>query len=83
MNETENVISYIQDLCDDDTMPKNIKQKLFEFIEVLKNKEELTIKIDKILCDLEEISNDVNIPSFVRTQLWNISSMLESLASNI
>ena len=28
--------------------------------------------------ELDEISDDPNIPSFIRTQIWNIVSLLES-----
>ena len=82
MTEIKDVVAYVEDLQADETIPKNLRQKLNEFVDVLKSGEELSIKIDKILFDLEDICNDINIPSFVRTQLWSISSMLEAVNVN-
>lgn len=82
MAEIEDIVSYIQELQEDETVPRNVKQKLMQIAETLKSDSgEISIKIDKMLYDLEELSNDINIPSFVRTQVWNICSMLESMNS--
>ena len=34
---------------------------------------------DKALQELDEISDDPNIPSFTRTQIWNIVSILSMM----
>ena len=35
--------------------------------------------IDKVLNELEEISNDTNISPHLRTQMWNLISSLEGV----
>ncbi|MBU0461926.1 MAG: UPF0147 family protein, partial [Nanoarchaeota archaeon] len=39
--------------------------------------EELSIRINKALSELDEISDDTNLQAYTRTQIWNIASMLE------
>ncbi|MBW3015221.1 UPF0147 family protein [Candidatus Woesearchaeota archaeon] len=73
------IIDLMQDLSEDPTVPRNIKNKILELIETLKEDVELSIKINKVLSELDEISDDSNLQAFTRTQLWNIVSMLEKL----
>jgi uncharacterized protein len=81
MTELKDVIGTIREMLDDPALQKNIKQKLDKVVQELNNSDPKTLKlkIDKCINDMEEISNDANIQSFVRTQVWGIVSMLESL----
>jgi len=80
MSSTENlnkVIVALKDIESDSTVPKNVKAKITSIIKILEDKGEISIKVSKVLNEIEQISEDVNIPSFTRTQLFQISSMLE------
>lgn len=77
MVNLDGIISTLEELAEDTTVQKNIKSKLESIIGVLKGEEELCIKINKVLNDLDEISNDNNIHTYTRTQIWNVVSMLE------
>jgi uncharacterized protein (UPF0147 family) len=81
MTEVQGVIETIKEMLDDPTLQKNIKQKLERVIAELNtaDKKTLKLKVDKCIDELEEVSNDSNTQSFVRTQVWGIVSMLESL----
>ena len=81
MNEKAlaSIIDTIEDLTKDDTIPRNVKGKLNEILQSLKSSQELSIKINKALDDLDEISSDSNLQAYTRTQIWNIASLLESL----
>lgn len=78
MDKLANVIDAINEVLEDNTLPKNVKEKLNNILTHLKNNSELSLKLDKALHDLESISEDSNIQTYTRTQLWNIVSMLES-----
>lgn len=79
-DEVAEIISLLEDLQQDNTVPRNVKTKLNEMKNSLENESgELSLKVNKILSDVEEIANDINIPMFVRTQIWSLTSMLESL----
>ena len=75
----DEIIGVIEDMLDDNTVPKNVKRKLEVSLEILNSKDEMSVKINKVLSELEELSEDSNMQSYTRTQLWNIVSMLEML----
>ena len=82
MNEQlEEVVEFISELEDDHNVPRNIKAKLADIMKRLKSasQQELSLTINKLLCDLDDISNDANLDSFTRQQIWSISSMLEAI----
>ncbi len=76
----EQVFEVMEDLQEDTTVSKNIRNKISLMQSELKDcrQDRLSLTINKILSDLEDLSSDVNIPPFVRTQFWHISSLLES-----
>lgn len=79
MAEIKDIIEVIKEMQDDNTVPKNVKGKLIEIETMLVSEEENSIQINKAVDMLVDISDDVNLQPFVRTRIWNIVSMLESL----
>ncbi len=76
----ESIIPLIEQIAADRTVPRNIRTKCDESVEILKKEEEATdIKINTVTSIMDEISNDPNIPMYTRTQVWNIVSALESM----
>ena len=73
------ITEYLKELEEDNTIPKNVRTKITGIINILTGSEELNIKINKALDDLEEISNDTNMQSYTRTQIWNVTSLLENI----
>jgi len=76
-----NIIEALQELSNDSTVPRNIKVKVENVINILKDDKEPdnNIKVNKALSELDEISDDTNIQTFTRAQIWNIASMLERI----
>ncbi len=66
-------------LKEDNAVPKNVRLKIENIIEVLNGKTEVQIKVSKVLNELEEIADDVNLESYTRTQVWNVVSALEKI----
>ena len=64
-------------MLEDNPMPKNIRAKIDKTIELLQKDEEHKTKISKAMHELEDISNDTNMQSDTRTQIFNIISVLE------
>ncbi len=75
----ENAIEKVNELKEDSMTPKGLKEKLDEIVNILKKDEEDTIKINKALDVLDDISTENNIQPYIRTQIWNIVSILESI----
>ena len=79
ISELDAVMSSLSEIKDDVTVPRNVRTKTESIINALKEDTELSIKINKTLNDLDEISNDVNLQPYTRTQIWNAISLLEKL----
>jgi len=78
--DKETVIQALSQIKDDRTVPKNIRTSCEDCIKDLQNnEEELSVRLNSCISTLDEVSNDPNIPSYTRTQIWNIVSMLEAI----
>jgi len=79
--QLQNIVDALEELANDNTVPRNIKSKVEGVITLLKedNGQDMSIKINKALSELDEISDDTNLQSYTRTQIWNIASMLEMI----
>jgi len=75
----EGIVEVLEELMDDNTVPRNVKNKISEAVSALKEKAELSLRTNKALNILDDISDDNNIQAYTRTQIWNIVSTLESL----
>jgi uncharacterized protein (UPF0147 family) len=82
MNEDiTDIVEFIEELTDDGNVPRNVKTKLLEISKQLKSAttENLSLTVNKLLADLDDISSDANLDSFTRQQIWSITSMLEAV----
>jgi uncharacterized protein len=80
--QCEEIIQALTNLKEDEGVPKNVRSKIDLIISDLKDdkiESDLSMKVGKSLHNLDEISEDLNLPPFIRTQIWNVSSMLEKL----
>ncbi len=77
----QNVIEALRELANDNTVPRNIKSKVEEVMTILKAEdgEDISIKVNKVLSIIDEISDDTNLQAYTRTQIWNIASLLEMI----
>ncbi len=74
------IIQALQELEEDSTIPKNIKLKIVDTISLLHEETDMSIKVSRALQTLEDLTDDVNIEAFTRSQIFNIVSMLELLS---
>ncbi|MBI4738674.1 UPF0147 family protein [Candidatus Woesearchaeota archaeon] len=73
------IIEALRELTQDSTVPRNIKMKVESVIQLLSENADLSIRVNKALGELDEISDDTNLQAYTRTQIWNITSMLEMI----
>jgi uncharacterized protein (UPF0147 family) len=78
-NDLQPIIDVMTEFLEDPSVPKNVKAKIQVIVTDLKSDSELSIKVNRSLQKLEEISEDANLQAFNRTQVWNIISLLESV----
>ena len=79
MSEVDIIISSLSEVQDDSTVPRNVRLQVQGIVVSLKDATEMSIKVNKALNKLDEISGDVNLQAYTRTQIWNIMSVLEKL----
>lgn len=78
-DDMKEIVDYLSELLSDHSVPRNIKMKIEEVVTFLNNTTDRSLKVNKALSILEEISDDNNIQTYTRTQIWNAVSMLEAL----
>lgn len=74
----EQIIPLLRQIADDRTVPRNIRTKCEESIQILSGAQDKAVKINTVISSLDEVTNDPNIPMYTRTVVWNIVSLLEA-----
>ena len=63
--------------------PKTIKKTITDLIAELNSQEYgLSVRAANAISMLDDITQDPNMPSYVRTQLWQVVSKLEGIREN-
>ncbi len=73
------IISLMKELEQDTGIPSNTKEKIVNSINTLNQDIDVSVKASKVIHEMGEVSQNNNIESYTRTQLWNIVSLLEKL----
>jgi len=79
MTTTDEVITLLNEICEDMSSAKNLKEKIQKIVNILKSDEDLSMKINKASQGLDEISSNSDLDSYCRTQLLGIVSALETV----
>ena len=84
MENLNELIEIINELSEDSSVPRNVKDKLKSINTILTDESrEKNISINKAKDILADLSEDQNLQTFSRTQLWNISNMLEEISPKV
>lgn len=79
MPEIQEVIELLCQIEEDHSVPKNIRCRIKSAIDVLSENESLPgVRTSKALEELEAASDETNLPTYTRTQIWQVVSLLES-----
>ncbi|RZD31623.1 MAG: hypothetical protein CXT77_01905 [uncultured DHVE6 group euryarchaeote] len=80
MTNLTEAIELIDEICEEQGMPKNIKTILIEVKGSLQdNSRDVRLILDEAKDKISNLSEDPNLQSFSRTQIWNLSSALEEV----
>ena len=80
LERMRNVVEILNQIEEDFSVPKNIRVKIRCLVTSLNEQDKsIGIRIDRSLQELDEISDDPNLSSFTRMQIWNVVSVLESM----
>ncbi len=73
------IIEALTEMQNDSSVPRNVKSGITQTIEALKQDADQSIRINKALNKLEELTEDVNMQPYTRTQIFNVVSLLEMI----
>ncbi|MCH7552150.1 UPF0147 family protein [Patescibacteria group bacterium] len=77
MSEFAAVIEALEELKVDTSVPKNVKTKIESTIYALQEEISVSLRASKALHELEDIAEDNNMQPHIRTQIFNVVSLLE------
>ena len=83
MNTKNEVRDALSNLIGDNNVPKNIRSRLGTILQDLGGTQDLHLKLNQSLSELDDISNDINLPPFVRTELFGVLSLLENMNNQL
>ncbi|USN45675.1 MAG: UPF0147 family protein [Candidatus Woesearchaeota archaeon] len=83
MQELDEAVDFLKEMQEDHTISKTVKAKLGVIIQELEKSADVSLVINRGLSLIEEIANDMNIPPFLRTQLYNVAGILESIDTQV
>ena len=75
-----NSMSTLNQIATNSSTPKNIRKNIADIVEQLKSDEySISVRAANTISLLDDVTQDPNLPSYVRTSLWQAVSTLESI----
>ena len=76
----DDAMSSLNQLPTSPSTPRNIRKSITSLLEELKSEEySMSVRAANTTSLLDDITQDPNMPSYVRTSLWQIVSTLENI----
>jgi len=80
LESLNNAMSTLNQIATNSSTPRNIRKNIAELIEGLKSDEySISVRAVNTISLLDDVTQDPNLPSYVRTSLWQAVSTLESI----
>ena len=80
LESLNNAVSTLNQIATNPSTPKNIRKNIADLIEELKSdKYSVSVRAANTISLLDDVTQDPNLPSYVRTSLWQAVSTLESI----
>ena len=78
MADLSEVEELLLSLVKDGSISKNVREIFEDMRDEIKNGVDINVKLDAALQKVEDLSLDPNLSPYARTQIWNLTSLLES-----
>ena len=80
LESLNNAITTLNQIATNPSTPKNIRKTVADIVEELKSDEySISVRAANTISSLDDVTQDPNMPSYVRTSLWQAVSTLESI----
>ncbi|MFH1391489.1 MAG: UPF0147 family protein [Candidatus Diapherotrites archaeon] len=78
--QIECTVELMEAIMEDNSVPRNIRKTIDDAKQKITSKEDtLSVNLSNAIYLMEDISNDINMPSHTRTEIWTIISELEAI----
>ena len=75
-----NSVATLNQIATNPSTPKNIRKNIADIVEQLKSGEySVSVRAANTISLLDDVTQDPNLPSYVRTSLWQAVSTLEGI----
>ena len=80
LESLNNATTTLNQIATNPSTPKNIRKNIADIVEELKSDEySMAVRAANTISLLDDVTQDPNMPSYVRTSLWQAVSTLESI----
>ena len=80
LESLNNAMSTLNQIATNPSTPRNIRKNIADLIGELKSDEySVSVRAVNTISLLDDVTQDPNLPSYVRTSLWQAVSTLESI----
>ena len=80
LESLNNAITTLNQIATNPSTPKNIRKTIADIVEDLKSDEySISVRAANTISSLDDVTQDPNMPSYVRTSLWQAVSTLEGI----
>ena len=80
LESLNNALSTLNQIATNPSTPRNIRKNITDLIDGLKSDEySVSVRAVNTISLLDDVTQDPNLPSYVRTSLWQAVSTLESI----
>jgi hypothetical protein len=84
MEDMTQILSILDLVVNDRTVPKNIRKAAEDSKNILNDKNQtMELRISTAIHILDETINDPNMPMYARTKIWNAVSLLEEMRREV
>ena len=74
LESLNSAVSTLDQIATNYSTPKNIRKNITDIIEELKSEEySVSVRAANTISSLDDVTQDPNMPSYVRTSLWPVS----------
>ncbi|MBN1940707.1 MAG: UPF0147 family protein [Candidatus Diapherotrites archaeon] len=81
--ETKELVSLMQEVVEDRSVPRNIRSVVEAAMKAIQETKEAAASLSNAIYMMDDISNDINMPSHTRTDIWEIISKIEAIKEKV
>lgn len=83
-SQLKELSEYMDEILKDTSVPRNVKKRISDAKQkVDEGKEDLIVRLSSAIYMLDEVSSDINMQPYTRTEIWNLISALERIKEEV